>query len=323
MLCDLIIDGNYILSRLTFTLHKNNILYGALTQSLENTINSYRKWFPFANVYLVSDSKEKSWRKQITSEYKATRKKDSGIDWTFVYSTYDDFKRNIGGGVKVLEAPTLEGDDWISYLCDNSNKEGRSTMIISNDYDIKQVVKFSLEPLWINFMSNEMYNKEKLFLPQNYQTFMNRLNSLPSNDIFDLNDNTEFLGLMKRFLVKYNLHEVDFVETLVIKLISGDKSDNIRSVWSTTKNGRKRGIGEKGAKTLYDEYLIEFGEIDLDDPDLFENIADLICEKKKLSKTKIEEIVENIKSNSSFIDLRIDKIPTNIVNTMEGIFSKL
>ena len=28
MLCDLIIDGNYILSRLVFTLHKNNLLFG-------------------------------------------------------------------------------------------------------------------------------------------------------------------------------------------------------------------------------------------------------------------------------------------------------
>ena len=39
MLCDLIIDGNYILSRLVFTLHKNNLLYGALHKSLENTEN--------------------------------------------------------------------------------------------------------------------------------------------------------------------------------------------------------------------------------------------------------------------------------------------
>jgi hypothetical protein len=36
------------------------------------------------------------------------------------------------------------------------------------------------------------------------------------------------------------------------------------------------------------------GEIDLRDPDLYENIADLICEKKKLSKTQIVKIVENI-----------------------------
>ena len=104
MVLDLIIDGNYILSKLVFTLHKNNLLFGALHKSLENTINNYRKWYPFANIYLVSDSKEKSWRKQLTSEYKATRKKDSDIDWNFVYTAYGEFKESVVG-CKILEAP--------------------------------------------------------------------------------------------------------------------------------------------------------------------------------------------------------------------------
>ena len=319
MLCDLIIDGNYILSRLTFTLHKNNLLYGALTQSLENTISSYRKWFPFANVYLASDSKDKSWRKEMIGHYKGTRKKDSDIDWAFVYDTYNDFKKSLTT-VKVMESPTIEGDDWISYLTEKSNKEGRSVMVISNDYDIKQIVKYSLDPLYLNFMSNEMYNKEKLFLPKNYQIFMSKVKNLPNDNIFELNDDAEFLGMMDRFLNKYNIIEVDYYETLIVKLISGDKSDNIGSVWSQTKNGKKRGIGEKGAETIYKLYLDEFGEPDIKDPDLFENIADLICEKKKISKTNIEEIIENIKSNSSLIDLRVENLPKNIVRKMNEVF---
>ena len=44
MICDLIIDGNYILSKNTFTLHKNNLLFGALHKSLENTVNNYPKY---------------------------------------------------------------------------------------------------------------------------------------------------------------------------------------------------------------------------------------------------------------------------------------
>lgn len=322
MLCDLIIDGNYILSRLVFTLHKNNILYGALEQSLDNAISNYRKWYPFANVYLVSDSKEKSWRKQLTKTYKATRKKDSDIDWSFVYNTYGDFKDSLNT-IKVLEAPHVEGDDWISYVCEKSNSEGRSTIIVSNDYDIKQLVKYSLDPLWINLMSNEMYNREKLFLPKNYQVFLNKVKSLPNNDIFDLNDNSDFIHLLDKFINKYEVNEVDYVKSLVVKLISGDKSDNISSVWSqTSKNGRKRGIGEKGAQSIYQEYLEEFGEIDLKDPDLYENIADLICEKKKVSKTQIEKIVENIQYNSKLIDLRTNNIPSDIINTMSIIYDE-
>lgn len=323
MICDLIIDGNYILSKNTFTLHKNNLLFGALHKSLENTVNNYRKWYPFANVYLVSDSKEKSWRKQLTTNYKATRKKDSDIDWQFVYNAYGEFKDSMKGLVKVLEAPHVEGDDWISFLVTKANKEGRSTIIVSNDYDIKQIVNYGLDPLYINIMTNEMYNKEKLFLPKNYQIFLNKVSKLPSDDIFNLNDNTDFLLLLDRFINKYEINEINPIESLMVKIISGDTSDNIGSVWSVVKNGKKRGIGSKGAQSIYDEYIVEFGEINLGDPDLYENIADLICEKKKLSKTQIESIVDNIKDNMKLIDLRLHNLPDEIVEKMESGYSIL
>jgi len=318
MICDLVIDGNYILSKNTFTLHKNNLLFGALHKSLENTVNNYRKWYPFANVYLVSDSKEKSWRKQLTTSYKATRKKDSDIDWQFVYNAYGEFKDSMKGLIKILEAPHVEGDDWISFLVNKANREGRSTIIVSNDHDIKQIVNYGLDPLFINIMTNEMYNKEKLFIPRNYQVFLNKVSKLPNDDIFNLNDNNDFILLLDRFLNKYEINEIDPVEALMVKIISGDTSDNIGSVWSVTKNGKKRGIGEKGAKTIYDDYLLEFGEVNLADPDLYENIADLICEKKKLSKTQIESIVENIKGNMRLIDLRLHNLPDEIINKMES-----
>ena len=317
MTVDLIIDGNYILSKNTFTLHKNNLLFGALHKSLEVTINNYRKWYPFANVYLVSDSKEKSWRKQLTTTYKSTRKKDSDIDWNFVYTAYGEFKESLKGFIKVLESPHVEGDDWLSFLTTKANKEGRSTIIVSNDYDIKQIVSYGIDPLFVNIMTNEMYNKEKLFLPKNYQIFLNKVSKLPSDDIFNLNDNSDFLGLMNKFMSKYEIHEINPVESLMVKIISGDVSDNIGSVWSVTKNGKKRGIGGKGAQAIYNEYILEFGEVNLSDPDLYENIADLICEKKKLSKTQIESIVENIKGNMKLIDLRLHNLPIEILQKME------
>jgi len=317
---DLIIDGNYILSKLVFTLHKHNLLFGGLHKALENNITGYRKWYPFANVYLVSDSKEKSWRKKLIEEYKGTRKKDTDIDWNFVYTAYGEFKEEVKSTMKVLEAPHIEGDDWISYLTENANSEGRSVIIVSNDYDIKQMVNYSLDPLTINLMTNEMYNKEKLFLPKNYQVFLNKLSKLPNDDIFNLNDNVEFIGLLDNFINKYEVHEIDPMESLIIKIISGDSSDNINSVWSVTKNGKKRGIGAAGAKTIYDEYLLEFGEVNLLDPDLHENIADLICEKKKLSKSQISPIVGNIEMNVRLIDLRISNLPQEVVSRMTKVF---
>ncbi len=324
ILCDLIIDGNYILNKNVFTLHKNNLLFGALYKSLEISVSNYRKWFPFANIYLVSDSREKSWRKKLNKDYKAHRKQNNDIDWDFVFESYIEFKNKIGyQGIKVLESPHIEGDDWISFISNKSNSEGRSTIIVSNDYDIKQIVGYNLNPLCINIMSNEMLNKQKLFLPKNYQIFLNEVNKLDNNDIFNLNDNVEFIKLLNSFMEKYEIQEVDPLESLIVKVISGDQSDNITSVWSIIKNGRKRGIGEKGAKAVVDNYYLEFGDMSLSDPDFFENIADLICEKKKLSKTTISEIKDNILDNMKLIHLDIKSLPKEVIRRMENEFNKL
>ena len=318
---DLLIDGNYLLSKLVFTLHKNNLLFGALHKSLEVAVGNYRKWYPFSNVYLVSDSKEKSWRKDYTENYKGTRKKDTDIDWDFVYKTYGEFKEEIKSVINVLEAPRVEGDDWLSYLVEKANEEERCVIIVSNDYDIKQLVNYSLNPLTMNIMTNEMYNKEKLFLPRNYQIFVNKVTKLPNDDIFNLNDNTEFLLLLNKFIDKYEIHEINPIESLIIKIISGDQSDNIGSVWSVVKNGKKRGIGAAGAQTIYNEYISEFGEVSLTDPDLYENIADLICEKKKLSKNQIDPIVTNIEKNVKLIDLRLINLPEEIIEKMNQVYN--
>lgn len=320
MLCDLILDGNFVLNKLVFTLHKNNLLFGALYTSLENTVSTYKKWYPFTNVYLVSDSKEKSWRKKINSSYKAQRKRDSDIDWEFVFNCYNEFKDNLKDKIKILEAPNVEGDDWIAYLVNKSNIEGRSSIIISNDYDIKQLLKFSLDPLFINIMSNEFFNKQKLFLPKNYQLFLNSMNKLENNDIFNLNDNQDFINMISGFIEKYEIQEVNPIESLIIKIISGDVSDNITSAWWIMKNGKRRGIADKGAKNLYDEYIINFGEPDMNDPDLLENIADLICEKKKISKSNILNIQKNLDFNMKLIYLKEEYLPDEILTKIENVY---
>jgi len=324
MTCDLIIDGNYLLNRMVFTLHKNNLLFGALFKSLDQSIINYRKMYPFSNVYLVSDSKEKSWRKKIDSSYKANRTKNTEIDWEFVFNTYNEFKDSIRGkNIKVLEAPHIEGDDWISYVINNSNSEGRSTLTITNDYDIKQLVKFCMDPLYINFISNEMYNNQKIFLPRNYSIFVDKVSIMDNHNLFDMNDNLEFLELIKNLVQKNDTTEIDPIESLIVKLISGDTSDNIPSAWSVVKNGSKRGIADRGAKTIFEEYINQFGEPDIQDPDLSENIADLICEKKKLSKTSILGIKSNIESNMRLIHLDTDKYPKEVLEKMKKTYESL
>ena len=315
-----IIDGNYLLHRHVFTLHKNNMLFGGLEKSLEVAITNYRKWYPFSNIYFVSDSKKKSWRSKINTDYKMKRKKDSDIDWAFVYSTYDLFKGSLKDrNVKLFELDHIEGDDWVSIITEESNKKGQSNLIISNDYDIKQIIRFRTQPPVINFMTNEIFNKQKFFFPTNYKVFIDSIVNQVSESIFDLNDDNEFLQYVRGIQQKFEIVEVDDIYSLLLKVISGDISDNIKSVFPSGTTDRKKGIGGKGAESVLEKYKVEFGEPNLQDPDLFENIADLICEKKKLNRNMMSVICENIKKNMRMINLSTSQLPEEVVQRMKTI----
>jgi 5'-3' exonuclease len=320
--CNLIVDLNYILMKNVFILHKDNLLYGSLTSSLEKTVTTFAGFFSFENLYLVSDSREKSWRKGIFPEYKASRKKDSTIDWDFVHAAYNEFKRDLI--IKfprfiILEDTKIEGDDWISYIVTESNKKGISNFIVSADHDIKQKLNFNIEDGFINVMSNEMVNKNVFYVPENYTIFTTALSKLDNNNIFNLNDNNEFLNLLEICKIKGKLVEVNPINSLIEKIISGDDSDNIPSVFTTySDTGKKRGIGEAGAKTMIETYVKEIGEIELYGNEFAENLADIICEKRKVSKDFIPEIVKNIKLNTRLVDLNINRMPNEIIHKIKN-----
>jgi hypothetical protein len=56
---------------------------------------------------------------------------------------------------------------------------------------------------------------------------------------------------------------------------------------------------------------------------LFENIADIICEKKKVSKTNIDKIVNRIKENMVLVDLRLESLPPDVVNKMKTVYGRI
>ena len=83
--------------------------------------------------------------------------------------------------------------------------------------------------------------------------------------------------------------------------------------------GTKKGIGIVGAKTILEMYKQEFGDPVLNDPDLFENIADLICEKKKINRSQISKISDNIRKNMELINLEVNNLPTEVIQRMKTL----
>jgi 5'-3' exonuclease len=317
----LIIDGNFILNRNSWALNNDNLLYGYLHRSLQESIDMYINYYNWDKIYLVSDTKHSSWRKEIYPEYKATREKSSEMDWEFIYIAYDEFKADIKQNrknIEILEADRIEGDDWISHIVKTKNNQNYSFLIVASDNDLKQLINLSLNPLYINIMTNGFINKEKVSVPKNYEVFLNELKNHISGDLFNLNNNGEFINFIQNFLEKRLSIEINPIESLFIKMISGDKSDNIDSVFKTeTKTGKLMGIGEKGAENIYNKYVEEFGEPNLEDDEIYENIADLICEAKKVSSSNMEIIEKNLKLNRNLVDF--NKIPQNIIEIMNTV----
>ena len=58
--------------------------------------------------------------------------------------------------------------------------------------------------------------------------------------------------------------------------------------------------------------------MDINSNDFLDNIADLICEKKKLVKSdEFDKIKQNLELNYKIINLSLENIPQDIINKIE------
>lgn len=319
---NLIIDGNFILHRNLNYLSKTGTIYGDLEESFHQTIKRLSKWYSFENIYFVSDSRKPSWRKQLYPEYKATRTKNSTIDWEFAYNAYGSFKEAAPAEhrkVQVFEHNHVEGDDWIAFLMRKSNEKGISTLIASADGDLHQLLTYKLNPHLVNIQWREMGGREKVFVPQGFQLLLHELRK-EQGDIFAVNHADEFLRLVKQWNQTTDLiEEVDSEKKLLIKLLHGDAGDNIKTAYKkTNENGVVRGIGEKGAHVIWEMYKAEYPEIvDFEQDDWIARVIPMIATHKKVSAEEIEHAVtQQLHLNRSLVLLHEKYIPSKLLERL-------
>lgn len=312
----IVIDGSYILNKNFRSLVKLKMLYGLLHRSLEKSMSTYRTLFAFEKCILVSD-KGSSWRKKIYPEYKANRVKDETIDWEFIYTAWSEYKETLPKSIKLIETDDVEGDDIIAQLTKKYNSEGVSCLIVTNDYDIKQLVTIN-ENNTFNIMTNEMFNREKVFIPNNFSYYLEKMRKNKSNDLFELDDSNEVITFLDNFFAKRDVMEISSIESILEKIICGDKSDNIECVFKTkNKSGKGIGIGKSGYDKILNNYKTNFGEVSFSDEDFYDNISDLICEYKKVPLSNMEDITKAIKFNQRLIDLSM--IPNDIQEKIDSL----
>lgn len=327
MECNLIVDTNFLLYKNAYALHKNKTLYGDLEESLHLCFQNYISKYPFRNIFLVADSR-KSWRKEINKDYKSTRKKDDDIDWEFVFNTYEQFKEDVKENNKLLEVVEeeyLEGDDIIYKLVKESNDKEISTLIVASDADLQQLLEFRTNPLWINIQWRDNLYNSKIFLPESYPVFLDALdNSYNKKSFFDMTLNDDFKKMLDDFFKNNVYEEVNAEKNLFIKIVQGDKSDNIKSVLETPtkKNPEKfQGIGEKGAEKIYHNFKADNPDpIDFTDDTWINDVLPYVAEYKKVDLEEYEKnIIENLNKNRQLIYLHNEQFPEKIQEKLEKI----
>lgn len=321
----IIFDGNFMLLKSVHTLHKINRLYGDLWNLLNNNIEKYMSMNIWDNVIIVSDSRKKSWRKKYLDKYKATRVKQADIDWDFVFKTYTEWKESIKDKYVVLEKDHIEGDDWITSTITLLNNKNKNCVIVSSDKDFYQLLKYKVtdKKTWINIQIYDILGKEKIILPIGWEIWLKAYEEKNNNDVFSLNNSMSNINFFNNIMRNWTYEEVDSYQKLFEKIIQGDKSDNISSIYQkVTSTGKLQNIGEAGASKIWNFYKTTFDITNKIDDKV---IDDMIFSFQKVNNLELDKSIkntirENIKLNIKLIQLNINNFPEWV---LEEIVEKL
>lgn len=279
------------------------------------------------DIVFVIDSH--SWRKDLLlqQEYKGNRKKNQdNIDKNGFVLTTNNFIETLKSiGVKVSQSERSEGDDLIYAWSEKLFNEGKSSLIFSTDRDLNQLMKCVGETHIVQYspMSN------KLFVSKGTEDMILGLKNRPAptqenlfNEVFTISiENDPF----ERFLENVSVELVNPEKIRFIKIIGGDVSDNIYSVYykSGNETTRGKGIGPKTVEKIYDEFKKRLG-CDFDyhiycQEDSMKLLCNVIYDIAKINDEEFTRrmLVENIKTNVSLVSLTDESIPDDVKKNME------
>ena len=333
----LIIDGHNFFFRSLWSCFKQ----GSKTKilSTQKDIDSYEKKMmidfcsivknvsPIVNdIVFIKDSH--SWRKELLleHEYKGNRKKtQDNIDMIGFGEAVNNFTETlVNFGIKVSCADRSEGDDliyaWSAYLFDS----GKSSLILSTDKDLNQLIKCvdDIHIIQYSPVSNKLYvSKESNDVIKNIGKHKDIQMENLFEELFTISiENDPF----EKFVNGTIIEEVYPEEIRFLKIVGGDVSDNIYPVYFKHGDGitKNKGLGPKTVKKIYSTFKGKLGcEFDYhiySNDDVMKLLCNIIYEIAKIKDDEFTKrmLLENIKTNTRLVALTDESIPSDVIENM-------
>jgi 5'-3' exonuclease len=188
------------------------MMYDRFSQAVDEIISVLDS----TNILMALDAGT-SWRKAHLVEYKAKRKLESEINWDMVRNAQKDFTKNlIKHKCNVSFAYDLEADDVI-YGWTNKLKDAEDIVIFSADKDLNQL----------------LFQNAKRFCIQ--IDLIQRVVYIPENPTYIENYIFNKFVLKLKTVFEFKIVYINAFNTLLEKVLCGDKSDEIPSIYDIQK----------------------------------------------------------------------------------------
>jgi 5'-3' exonuclease len=347
MLINLIVDGNYVF-------HQEYAIFSGWAKSggfptereeVEFLRGVAVKFFYAVNnlpingkVIFTFDSR--SWRKAVEipgGGYKSKRTQGDekgGMDEETAakfFSLMEEFGKYLSKvGVIVSRIGGAEGDDLIYRWSERFYKDGQSTVIISGDRDLTQLVRTDGEKWTIqwNNKKNGKRIQNTMFIPEGWGLWLGEESEMSIFNFTISDDKQAFLKLIRDQNITMEVVYPD--EVVMDKILAGDDGDDVPPVWTAmipNKHGEKKPVRMTGKKPgqvmdfLCEKYKIERKNIlsMWKDETFMDDCAGLVLRvTKDVDGMSEREIVkEAMARNAKLVWLNSDLLPYNLVAEMD------
>lgn len=298
-----------------------NMIHG-VHSSLMGDIYKYKAYVD--RIFLITDSNKSSWRKHIKVEgdkfYKSGAK-----DYKFDYKKFllhmDAYCNHMREqGLYVLQFNHSEGDDLIYMLSDKLYSQGQSSVILTADSDLRQLIRSEDKKFIYLFDTDRNKRKHVIDKMLDVDTKMQSaettvISSLDGidEDFGGIFDHTVEEAQSDIFANTLNIMYGDSVEidpnTVIFnKMLAGDKSDGVPAAYRYMygkKNPKLQNFTELRAEKVWEKigakpykYFIDL----YDNEELRIELAKLVMEEVKIEEDEdtLLEISKGIRRNLKF-----------------------